>query len=126
MNVRSRIYISADLQTSPNSLALVNIVIYYLDKNLKVQSILIGMRRVYGAYSGENITKAIIPILQDFNIAPRLGYYISDSYGANDTYLREIYRRLRLDINSRRIRYLEYILNLAAEAFLFSTNLKLF
>jgi hypothetical protein len=87
------------------------------------------MRRIHSVYTEENITKAIISILQNFNIAPRLGYYISNNYGANDIYLREICRKLRLDIknpDSRRIRYLEYILNLAAETFIFNIDSELF
>ena len=124
-NARSRIHISADLWTSPNSLALVGVVVHYIDKNLKVQSLLIGMRRVHGAHSGENIAEAMTPVLQDFDIAPRLGYYIGDNHGANDTCLREICRKLRPDIkdpDSRRVRCLGHILNLAAEAFLFGTD----
>ena len=80
------------------------------------------MRRVRGTYSGENIVEAIIPMLEEFDVAPRLGYYIRDNYGANDTCLRAICRKLRPDIkdlNSRRVRCLEYILNLIAKAFLF-------
>jgi len=60
-NARSRIHISADLWTSPNSLAIVGIVVHYLDKNFKVQNHLIGMRRVHGAHSGKNIAEAMIP-----------------------------------------------------------------
>jgi hypothetical protein len=86
---------------------------------------LIEMRRVQGAHTGENIVEAMIPILKEFNVAPRLGYYIRDNHGVNDTYLRVIYRKLRLDIkdpDSRRVRYLEHILNLAAKAFLFKKD----
>ena len=122
VNARSRIHISADLWTSPNSFTLDSIIVHYLDKSLKVQSILIGMRRVHGAHSGENIAEAMILVLQDFDIAPRLGYYIGDNHGANDT---EICRRLRPDIkdpDSRRVRCLGHILNLAVEAFLFGTD----
>jgi hypothetical protein len=81
----------------------------FLDKNLKVQSHLIGMRRVYGAHSGENIAEAMIPVLQDFDIAPRLGYFIGDNHGSNDTCLRAICRKLRPDIkdpDARRVRCL--------------------
>ena len=65
-NARSRIHISADLWTSPNSLAIVGIVLHYLDRNLKVQSVLIGMRRVQGAHSEKNIAEAMIPVLEEF------------------------------------------------------------
>jgi hypothetical protein len=128
-NARSRIHISADLWTSPNSLAIVGIVVHYLDKNFKVQNHLIGMRRVHGAHSGENIAEAMIPVLQDFNIAPRLGYYIGDNQGSNDTCLRAICRKLRPDIkdpDARRVRCLGHILNLAAKAFLFRKDAESF
>lgn len=82
-----------------------------------------------GTYSGENIIEAIIFILQDFDIAPRLGYYIRDNHGSNNICLRVIYRNLRLNIkdpDARRIRYLGYILNLTAKAFLFRKDTKSF
>ena len=125
LDTRFQIYISSDLQTSPNSLALVGIVTYYLDKDLVNKSTLIGIRRVKGAYSGENIAEVIIPVLEEIGIVSRLGYFIGDNAGPNDTYQRAIYRKLRPDIkepDTRRVRYLGYILNLVVKAFLFSKD----
>jgi hypothetical protein len=59
---KSRIHISFDLWTSPNSKGLVGVVFHYLDQDLKVRSLLAGMRRVKGAHSGENIAEAVIPL----------------------------------------------------------------
>ena len=122
---RSRIHISSDLWTSPNRLPVVGIVAHYLDKNLKVQNHLIGMRRVSGTHSGENIAEAMIPVLQEMGVVLRLGYFIGDNHDANATCLRAICRRLRPDIkdpDSRRVRCLGHILNLAAKAFLFGKD----
>jgi hypothetical protein len=122
---RSRIHISSDLWTSPNRLPVVGIVAHYLDKNLKVQNHLIGMRRVSGTHSGENIAEAMIPVLQEMGVVFRLGYFIGDNHDANATCLRAICRRLRPDIkdpDSRRVRCLGHILNLAAKAFLFGKD----
>jgi hypothetical protein len=60
---KSRIHISFDLWTSPNSKGLIGVVFHYLDENLKVRSLLAGMRRVKGAHSGENIAEAVILII---------------------------------------------------------------
>jgi hypothetical protein len=60
---RSRIYISSNLWILFNTLLIIGIIAYYLNKNLKVQNYLIRMRRVNRTYSNKNITKAIIPIL---------------------------------------------------------------
>jgi hypothetical protein len=60
---RSRIHISFDLWTSPNHRAFVGIVAHWLDEDLKKQDALIGLRRIRGSYSGENIAEAVIPLL---------------------------------------------------------------
>ncbi len=122
---RSRIHISFDLWTSPNALGLVATVAHYLDKHLKARSCLIGLRRVRGAHSGENIAEAMIPVLVDMGVVPKLGYFMADNASNNDTTVRAICRQLRPDIkdpDSRRARCLGHIINLSARAFLFGED----
>jgi hypothetical protein len=122
---RSRIHISFDGWSSPNGLALVGVVVHYLDKDLVNRSYLIGMRRIRGAHTGENIAEAVMPILLEMRILPKLGYFIADNDGRNDTCIRTILRKHRPDIkdpDSRRVRCLGHIINLAAKAFLFGKN----
>jgi hypothetical protein len=122
---KSRIHISADLWTSPNSLPIVGNVAHYLDKDLVVQSTLIGMRRAKGAHTGENIAEAMIPVLVEMGVVSRLGFFVGDNAGNNDTCWRAIYRKLCPDIkapDNRRVRCLGHILNLAAKAFLFERD----
>jgi hypothetical protein len=83
------------------------------------------MRKVKGAYTEENITKAIILVLVKIGVISRLGFFIGDNAGNNDTCWRAICRKLRFNIktfNNRRVRCLDHILNLAAKAFLFKKN----
>jgi glucose-6-phosphate 1-dehydrogenase len=61
-------------------------VAYYLDKDLVNKSTLIDIRRVKDTYNSENITNIIIPILEEIGIISRLGYFIGDNAGPNDTY----------------------------------------
>ena len=61
---RSRIHVSFDCWTSPNTKGLVGVVFHFLDKDLKVQRLLAGMKRVRGAHTGENIAEAIISIIK--------------------------------------------------------------
>ena len=119
---KTRIHISFDLWILSNSLLIVGIVTYYLNKDLVVQSTLIGIRRVKGVYSGENIAKAIIPVLVKMGVVLKLRFFIRDNIRNNDICQRVICRKLRPDIkapDSRRVRCLSYILNLAVKAFLF-------
>src|SRR5271156_2269045 len=60
---RTKIHISFDLWTSLNRRSLVGIVAHWLDEDLKKQDILIGIRRLKGSHSGENIVEVIIPVL---------------------------------------------------------------
>jgi hypothetical protein len=100
-------------------------VAHYLDKDLINRSYLISMRRINGAHTGENITKAVIPMLIKMGILSKLGYFIADNDSRNNTYIRAILRKHRPNIkdsNSRRVRCLKHIINLAAKAFLFDKN----
>ena len=58
-----------------------------------------------------------------------LEYFIRDNASFNDTYWQVICCKLHPDIkepDSRRIRYLGYVLNLIAKAFLFDKNTDVF
>jgi hypothetical protein len=101
------------------------VITYYLDKDLINRSYLIGIRRINEAYTGENIAKAVIPILIKIEILLKLGYFIANNDSRNDIYIRAILRKYRPNIkdpNSRRVRCLKYIINLAVKAFLFDKN----
>ena len=94
---------------------------HWLDEDLRKQEVLIGLKRLKGPRNGENIATVIIPWLEWYNLAPKLGFFIGDNDSTNDTAL----KHLRPDIpdpDSRRVRYLGHIINLAAKAFLFSKD----
>jgi hypothetical protein len=80
----SLIYISFDLWTSLNSLRIVAVMAYFLDKGLNNRSLLIGIRRVKGSYNRENITEVIIPVLVEIKIISKLGYFTTDNVSANN------------------------------------------
>jgi hypothetical protein len=84
---RFRIYINFNKWSLFNGLALVKIVIYYLDKDLVNRSYLIDIRRIKEAYTNENIIKAVMPILLKIRILLKLGYFIADNDARNDTYI---------------------------------------
>jgi hypothetical protein len=81
---RSRIHVSFDGWSSPNRLAIIRVVVYYLDKDLVNRSYLINMRRINGAHTGENIAEAVMPILLEMGILSKLGYFIADNDSRND------------------------------------------
>jgi hypothetical protein len=103
----------------------VGVVFHFLNQDLKVRSLLAGVRRVKGSHSGENIAEAIIFIFKEMISIERLGFFISDNVSPNNTAIRAILAYLRpnlKDPDSRRVRCLGHIINLAAKAFLFKKD----
>jgi hypothetical protein len=128
-NARSRIHISFDLWSSPNSYALCGIVAHFAGQDCHNHSVLIGLRRMKGAHSGENIAEVAVPVLQEYGVAANLGVFVADNAESNDTAIRHILAAIRPDIkdaDSRRARCLGHIINLAAKAFLFGKDVEAF
>jgi hypothetical protein len=83
---------------TPNYRAFIGIVAHWLDEDLKKQDLLIGLRRIKGSHSGENIAEAVLPVLESFQLIPNLGFFIVDNAGPNDTAIQAILRDLDPDI----------------------------
>jgi len=120
----SQIHLSFDLWSSPNALSLCGVVAHYLTTDLKSRAILIGLKRVQGAHSGENIAQAVLQVIREFSIADKVGYFQADNAGNNDTCVQAI-----LDVISpstpaiyRRLRCFGHVINLSAKAFLFGKD----
>jgi hypothetical protein len=87
--------------------------------------LLAEIKRVKGAHTGENITEAVISIIKGMVSSERLRFFIRDNATTNDTAIRVILTQLCLtlkDLDSRRVRYLSYIINLVVKAFLFGND----
>jgi hypothetical protein len=83
------------------------------------------MPRIKGCPSGDNITKTVINVIKRIVKADKLGYFCADNAIVNDLIIRLVLKRIRPDLEHpkrRRVRYLDYIINLAAMAFLFGNN----
>jgi hypothetical protein len=61
---KSLIQMSFDLWTSPNHLSIVGIHGHFMSPQYKVDSILLGLRRLRGPHSGENIAEAIVSVIK--------------------------------------------------------------
>ena len=81
-----------------------------------------------GPYFRENIAEAIIAIIKTYKIIGKIGYFILNNAGLNNTYISTIIKRLNIkDIKEHCcFYYLSYILNLLVKVILFSKNPKVF
>ena len=122
---RSRIHLSFDLWTSPNHLSFVGVVGHYMSSQYKVETVLLGFRRLRGPHSGENIAEAVLKVIHKYGLTGnRIGWFVLDNITSNDTCVAEILKALSINdtVERRRLRCLGHIINLSAKAFLFSLD----
>jgi hypothetical protein len=125
---KSLIHLSFDLWTSPQkTMAVISIVAHFLRPDYTNQSVLLSLQKVEGTHSGENQAEHILNTLRTFNIK-RLGYFVCDNHGSNDTAIRAILQEYGIPEQEerRRLRCLGHIINLAAQAFLFGRQTEAF
>lgn len=134
---RSRITISFDTWTSPFSRKhILSVIAHYVDENWERRHLQLGILRLYGGHSGENLAHHVVPILQEWGIDSRLGYVITDNEPANGTAVDYILEAVepesyisikskkakRAELRKRWIRCFAHSLNLISQAFLFGQN----
>ena len=81
-----------------------------------------------GPYFRENIAEAIIAIIKTYKIISKIGYFILNNAGLNNTYISTIIKQLNIkDIKEYYCLYcFGYILNLLVKVILFGENPKVF
>jgi hypothetical protein len=94
---------------------------HYLDQTLQAKSLLLGLKEVEGSHLGENLAASCLPVIADFDLNGKIGYFMSDNVGSNDLAVEAFCKKLKLKNSiARRLRCLGHIINLAAKAFLFN------
>lgn len=125
---RSRIHLSYDLWTSPNHKAMIAIVAHWTSEDYKVITALLAIREVHGGHTGENIANVVYPVLKEYNIHDRFGYYVGDNATNNDTSLEWLTQHLRnegykqFNPDQRRLRCFAHEMQIAVKGLLFGPN----
>lgn len=123
----SSIYLSFDLWTSTNNLALLEVVAFWVDTSGGVQHALLGLTRLHGAHTGDNQGQQLWEVIIDYGIEKHLGYFCLDNASNNLTALRYISEQhkthstkgIELKITQRYVRCYGHILNLVVKVFLY-------
>ena len=97
------------------------VVPHWLTPEMTTKSVLLGLRRVVGDHSGENLATVVCKVIDDFAISQKIGYFVADNASPNDTAVAAVCARLKLKgrPSRRRPRCIGHVINLAAKAFLF-------
>ena len=117
---KSNIHLSFDLWTSNNSLALLGIIAHFVDDQHQIRTVMLVLRRVKGAHTGENLAVILAQIIHEYDFIDRLGYFVLDNASSNNTCIDHLLRSIapHLQKKHRRLRCMGHIINLAAQALL--------
>jgi len=124
----SRIHLTWDLWTSPNSKAMISIMAHWTNENWKVQSTLMAIREIEGDHDGKNISQVVHSVIKEFGVVDKFGYFTGDNAGNNDTTLEWLSRRIReeggsgFDVGDRQLCCFAYSMQIAVKGLLFGPN----
>ena len=99
-----------------------------MSSKYKVETILLKLHRLKGPYSGENIVEAIVAVIKTYKIISKIGYFVFNNAGLNNTYISTIIKRLNIKDIKEYCYFccLSYILNLSVKVILFGENPEVF
>jgi hypothetical protein len=127
---RSRIHISYDLWTSPNHKAMIAIVAHWTGEDYEVKSALIAIREIHGEHSGENIANVVYPVMKEYDIHFKFGYFVGDNATNNNTSVECLDQLMQddgyegFDPVKRRLRCFAHEMQIAVKGLLFGPKVK--
>jgi hypothetical protein len=89
-SAKSRIHISCDLWTSPNSLAILGIVAHYVTEDGQLEHHVLALKDIDSEHDGSHLAVAVLNVIDEWGFASKLGYFVMDNAGNNDTMMRSL------------------------------------
>lgn len=86
----SKLSIALDCWTSPFSQAFMAITGYFLDQEWNYREVLLGFEHLYGSHTGDNLSKTVIEILQQYGVADRVLSITTDNASNNNTMITSV------------------------------------
>ena len=81
----SKVHFTVDLWTSPNALAILGMIAHYTSESGQLEHSVLALRELDGKHSGHNIAGCIMQVINDYEIASKVGYFMMDNADNNDT-----------------------------------------
>src|SRR5205085_3579262 len=78
-----KISIAADTWTSPNKIAFLAVVSYWITDDWELREVLLGFKQIRGAHTGKNLADLVGDVLKRYGIESRLLGFTSDSASNN-------------------------------------------
>lgn len=118
----SRINISFDAWSSRRFTSLLGLTVHFLDDEGKFRTFLLGLPRVEGRHSGENLADRVSEIIREYGFEDRIGYFVTDNAESNGTCLEDLGVEFGFQKQHRRLRCCGHIINLVPQSILFGTD----
>ncbi|KAM4061909.1 transposase-like protein [Hirsutella rhossiliensis] len=125
-NAKSSVHTSFDLWTASNAFNYVGIVGHFVGSEGKKRDALLGLPRLVGPHSGENIAAYLKEVIDRYELGSKLGYFMLDNAKSNDTCLETLARWFPMDVSRRRLRCIGHVINLVVRAVIFGSNVSKF
>ncbi|KJZ68942.1 hypothetical protein HIM_11658 [Hirsutella minnesotensis 3608] len=119
---KSSVHLSFDLWTASNGFHYVGVVGHFVDGHGKKRDVLLGLPRLVGPHSGENIGPHIKKVIDRHELGSKLGYFMLDNAESNDTCLQTLAQWYPMDVQRRRLRCVGHIINLVVRTVIFRFN----
>ena len=75
-NILGKISYTIDIWTSPLAKSFLAITAHFMDKEWKLQSILLDFVQIWGPHTGENIKNIFISCLENFKIQIKISFFL--------------------------------------------------
>ncbi|KJZ70580.1 hypothetical protein HIM_10009 [Hirsutella minnesotensis 3608] len=123
---KSCVHLSFDLWTASNGFHFIGIVGHFVDSEGNKRDVLLGLPRLIGPHSGENMASYVKDVIDQYEMGSKLGYFMLDNAKSNDTCLETLAWWFPMDIGRRRLRCIGHIINLVVRAVIFGSNVSKF
>ncbi|KAG6979276.1 putative AC9 transposase [Fusarium oxysporum f. sp. conglutinans] len=123
--VKGHIHFTFDLWTAGNLLSLNEVFAHFLDPIGKKKKILLSILSINGSHTGEAIADGVGEIIKEFGLEERVGYFVLDNAGNNNTGVETLGRMFGFNPSKRRLRCTAHIVNLVATQIMYCKDLRL-
>ncbi|EXU94500.1 hAT family dimerization domain protein [Metarhizium robertsii] len=120
---KSSIHLSFDLWTASNASNYIGIVGHFVDIEGEKRDVLLGLPRLVGPHSGENIAFYVKGVIDQYELGSKLGYFMLDNAESNDTCLETLARWFPMDVRRRRLRCIGHVISIIVRAAIFGSNI---
>jgi len=126
----TKVNLAIDAWTSPNNLAFLGVMGYYITDDWEYKEILIGFEPLLGSHTGEHLAQVVNSLLVTYKLENRLLTITTDNASNNKTMqeaLRKGLRRLyniKWDTNRGRIPCLAHVIQLAVKKIVVSLKIE--